>query len=323
MIVIITVRGHEYTFAPLADGSYGFALPRVRTMTYDRLWMARRVPRATYVFTDIDRLAPWELRLAADLYQRMRTAKLKCLNNPARVMSRVALLRALHLAGINPFDIYRADEQPRPARFPVFLRPEDFHRSPRPRLLADQAALEAALADRQHRFRPLRGTVVVEHCPARYDETLWCKWGTFRVADRMSVDHIGVEDHWFVKYGVWEMLTDTVVADEHDAVKTNRFAADVGKAFEIAGIEFGRADHAVIDGRTVIYEINTNPKIGPYVPDRFPLRRETQKLARERLAAALDAVDCRKGGWRALPPTTLSTKTTRTWRFGSKAPLRP
>jgi hypothetical protein len=171
-------------------------------------------------------------------------------------------------------------------------------------------------------FRPLPGTVIIEHCAARYDETLWCKWGTFRVADRMSVDHIGVEDHWFVKYGVWEMLTERVVADEHDAVKTNRFAADVAKAFEIAGIEFGRADHAIVDGRTVIYEINTNPKIGPYVPDKFPLRRETQKLARERLAAALDGIDCLKTGSRALAPSTVM-KTERSWSFGARVALRP
>jgi uncharacterized membrane protein len=33
------------------------------------------------------------------------------------------------------------------------------------------------------------------------------------VADRISVDHLGVEHHWFVKHGVWQLLTDAVVAD--------------------------------------------------------------------------------------------------------------
>ena len=110
-------------------------------------------------------------------------------------------------------------------------------------MLDDQAALEAALAELQHRFVPLRGALVIEFCPAPYNETLFCKWSAFRVADQISVDHIGIEDHWFVKYGVWEMLTEKIVADEFDAVKNNRFAADLLKAFEIAGIEFGRADY--------------------------------------------------------------------------------
>lgn len=322
MIVVITVRGHEYTVSTFGEGTFGFATPTVRTMTYDRLWQARKVPRATYVFTDLDRLANWELRLAADLYRRMREAKLKCLNNPARVMSRVELLQALHRAGINPFDIYRADEHPQPKRFPVFLRTEDTHRSPRPTLLYSQAELDAALEERRRTFRPPRGAVVVEHCPAPYDESLWHKWGTFRIGDRMSVDHIGVEDQWYVKYGVAAMLTEQAVAEEHEAVRTNRFADDVRKAFEIAGIEFGRADHGWVDGRTVIYEINTNPRIAYYVRSKIPLRAETQRLARERLGALLDAIDCRKSGTRALAPSTL-IKAERTWHFGTRVPLRP
>jgi hypothetical protein len=322
MIVVITVRGHGYTFSTFGDGTFGFPAPTVRTMTYDRLWRARKVPRATYVFADLDRLANWELRLAADLYRRMREAKLTCLNNPARVMSRVELLQALYRAGLNPFDIYRADEHPQPKRFPVFLRTEDTHRSPKPTLLHNQSELDAALEERRERFRPLRGAVVIEHCPAPYDSRLWHKWGTFRIGDAMSVDHIGVEDQWYVKYGVTAMLTDEAVADEHDAVKTNRFAADVRNAFEIAGIEFGRADHGWVNGRTVIYEINTNPRITYYVRSKIPLRAETQRLARERMGALLDAIDCKRYGTRSLPASNL-IKAERTWYFGTRVPLRP
>ena len=206
MIIVLTVRGHEYTFASFANGTYGFPAPQVRTMTYEHLFAARRVPRATYAFTDLDRLAPWELRIAADRYRRMGEAGLRCLNNPALAMSRVALLRALHRAGVNPFDVYRADEAPQPKRFPVVLRTEADHWTPKPDLIADQVALDLALAARRQEGVPLRGTLVVEHCPAPYDKSLWHKWGSFRIGSRMSVDHIGVEDHWYVKHGVWDML---------------------------------------------------------------------------------------------------------------------
>jgi hypothetical protein len=325
MIIVITVAGHEYTFKSFRDGTYGFAAPKLHTMTYEQLFFATRVPRATYLFTDLDRLAPWELRLAGDLYRRMRKAKLACLNNPARAMSRMELLRALHLAGINPFDVYRADEQPRPKRFPVFIRPENSHYlAEKPALLEDQAALDAALEDLRRNFIPLRGALVIEFCPAPYNETLWCKWSAFRVADRMSVDHAGVDNHWFVKHGVWQLLTDTVVADEFEAVKTNRFAADLKKAFEIGGIEFGRADYGVVDGRPVIYEINTNPQIGHFMRSTIPGRTETRTLARQRLAAALYAIDCKESGTRKLkPPLPVLRKGRRLWSFGSRVPLRP
>ena len=325
MIVVITVAGHDYTFKPFRDGTYGFAAPTLRTMSYEELLFAARVPHATYIFTDLDRLAPWELRLAGDLYRRLRKAKLTCLNNPARAMSRMELLRALHLAGINPFDVYRADERPRPKRFPVFIRPEDSHEvAGKPAVLEDQAALDAALEDLRRTFVPLRGVLVIECCSARYNDTLWCKWSAFRVADRISVDHIGVEDHWFVKHGVWQLLTDAVVADEHDAVQANRLAADLMKAFEIGGIEFGRADYGVIDGRPVIYEINTNPSIGYFMTSSIPRRTETRTIARQRLAAALYAIDCTdSGSCKLKPPRPALRQGRRLWSFGSRVPLRP
>jgi hypothetical protein len=58
------------------------------------------------------------------------------------------------------------------------------------------------------------------------------------------------------------------------------------------------------------------------VRDKFPLRQATQTLARERLAAALDAIDCKKSGSRRLAPSTLF-RTRRSWTVGAKVPLRP
>ncbi|HEX4097191.1 MAG TPA: hypothetical protein VHX64_10710, partial [Caulobacteraceae bacterium] len=100
-----------------------------------------------------------------------------------------------------------------------------------------------------------------------------------------------------VKYGDYDLLSDEVVRDEHDAVLTNRHAAELAGVFDLAKIEFGRADHATIGGRTVVYEINTNPFIGPFAPDSKPLRLESQRCARQRLAAAFEAIDTRDDGW--------------------------
>jgi hypothetical protein len=322
MIVVVTVRDHADTFACFGNGKYGFPAPDLRAMAYEDLVRTRRVPRATYVFADLERLSSWELQLAATLYRRLKKRGLRCLNDPARVMSRFELLRGLHRAGINPFNVYRADEQPRPARFPVFLRDEDHHASPPPGLIADQPALEAALEARRAQGMPLRGALVVEHCPAPYRDGLWQKWGTFRVAEHMSVDHICVDDTWYVKVGKWDLLNERVVAEEHGAVASNRFAAALAEIFTFAGIEFGRADHATVDGRLVLYEINTNPYVYHYVPDPIPLRRETQVLARQRFAAALEAIDCRESGsMKTNPPAPFGTR--RLWSLGARSPKRP
>lgn len=322
MIVFITSRGHGYTFRRLRRRTFGFPLPRVRIMHYEQLFRAWKVPLATYVFTDLERLAPFELRLAADCYRALRAQGIRCLNDPARVKTRVRLLQDLHRSGINPFTVHRADENPTPAHFPVFLRWESDHGIPLSGLLETQADLNDALQTLEASGTPLRGVLAVEFCAEVGSTGLWRKWGTFRIGAATSVDHVAVDDNWLVKYGDWNKLTAEVVAEEHDAVANNRFAADLDQAFTIGCIEFGRADHATVQGRTVVYEINTNPYFGRYVPDPQAIRRDTQRIARTRAAEALFAIDCPQTGRVTISQTPLVRKCRR-WRFGLLPPKRP
>jgi hypothetical protein len=321
MIILITTRGYTRTLKSVSKGTFGVPTPDFRTTYYEWLFGAWRVPRATYIFGDIERLAPWELRIAADLYRSMTTAGLRCLNDPARAMARVELLTALHAADMNPFTVMRADAAPRPTRFPVFLRSEDDHLRADPALYVSQEALDRALDQRRRGGTPLRGTLVVEQAAAPYGEGLWAKWGTWRIGEQMIVEHIAVDDNWLVKTGDHAKITDGICEDEHHAVSSNRFADAVRPAFETAHIEFGRADHGVVAGRSVIYEINTNPSAGPFVPDRRPLRRETQLLARSRMAAALQAIDTGTGGRVAINASEIR-QPLRWWVPGFRTPRR-
>jgi hypothetical protein len=322
MIVLITTRGNGYTLKSLVNGTYGVATPKFRITHYERLFGSWRVPRATYLFGDLERLANWELRIAADLYRAMTEAGLRCYNDPAKVMSRVELLTALHRAGINPFGVMRADAQPQPARFPVFIRAESDHGKPDARLYPDQEALDGALADLRRSGVPLRGQLVVEHAAQTYGEGLWAKWGTWRIGDDIIVEHICVDDSWLVKTGDHDKVTDEVARDEHNAVTSNRFAPALREAFEIAAIKFGRADHAQYRGGTIVYEINTNPYSGPFVADHRPIRHQTQLTARGRIADALAKIDTAQRGWVALPGSRLRRQI-RWWRPGFVTPRRP
>lgn len=322
MIVFITTRGNGYTLRSLANGTFGVPTPEFRITHYERLFGAWRVPHATYLFGDLERLAPWELRLASDLYRSMAAVGLRCLNDPALAMARVELLTALYSATINPFSVMRADAAPRPRRFPVFIRSENDHAKPQSDLYHSQEQLNQALAAIKKSGSPLHGLLVVEQCVEQYSDTLWAKWGTWRIGERMIVEHIAVDDSWLVKTGNHGKVTDAIAADEHHAVTSNCFAPKLRHAFEIGGIEFGRADHAVVGGQTVIYEINTNPYLGPFVPDQRPIRRQTQIAARTRIAEALAEIDTSEGGRIWLPGTPMRRRL-RWWRPGFVTPRRP
>ena len=322
MIVMITTRGNGYTLRTLAKGTFGVPVPTFRLTHYERLLRCWHVPRATYIFGDIERLAPWELRLAADLYRSMTEAGLRCLNDPARALSRLALLRGLHHADINPFNAYRADEQPRPERFPVFVRHEDDHLRAAADLYHDQDELDRALAKLANSGLPLRGMLVVEYCPAPYRDGLWAKWGSWRIGDAVFVDHLVVDDTWLVKVGDPAKLTEQEKRDERDALDTNRYEGPVGRAFEVGGIDFGRADHADIDGRPVIYEINTNPFTPRFTPGPNPAASETTMKIRNRFSEALEAIDTPSGGRVKIAPTP-RRRPIRWWRPGFVTPRRP
>jgi hypothetical protein len=310
MIVFVTTHGHGYTLDALVRGTFGRELPPIRVLTYERLFRSARLRRATYVFTDIERLYPWEQRLAAGLYRRAKQVGLHCLNDPARVMSRYELLRTLHATGINPFSAYRAEDRPRPARFPVFIRYEADHLLPLGGLIPTQHALDCALEDLPASGVSLRGLLVIEFCAEPIGPDAWRKYGTFRIGEAMHLDHAVVEDRWLVKYGKKGIATPEMFLAERDAVATNEKAELLRPAFECGGIEFGRADHATVKGREVVYEINTNPHIDSFTKQSTPVRDETLALARNRMAQLLWNVDSGDGR----PLRDQPFKLPKTWR---------
>ena len=323
MIVFITTPGHTATVAPLFDGRFDQKLPRVGVATYDQLFRARRLPAATYIFSDIERLYPWELRLASELYRAFGEAGLTRLNNPAIVKSRYELLRALYAAKYNPFNAYRADDLPRPERFPVILRREADHRPPSDQLIGSQTELDDRLNQARQDGTPLRGWLLIEFCAQPIAPGMWHQFGTFRIGDAMHVDHGVVEDSWCVKFGTAGLATEEIFAETRQSMITNEFADAVRPAFEIGAIEYGRADHATVDGRQVVYEINTNPTIR----EPKPLRRsrvywEALAFSRARLAKLLWQIDSGSGKKITFPRGN-RLEQYRRQNFWTRSPIRP
>lgn len=93
MIVVLTAPGHAYTLQSVVDDTFGAAVPPIRIASYTEYLKPGTVPvsQATHVFTDIKWLSPKLLR-SADLYRRLQVLGVRCLNDPAQVLSRAELL---------------------------------------------------------------------------------------------------------------------------------------------------------------------------------------------------------------------------------------
>jgi hypothetical protein len=289
MLIFIATGGHTKTVAPLVDRSCGSAVPDCVSLTYDALCRAAETRRAVHVFTDIERLSNQGLVVAARLYRSLRAAGLPCLNDPAKVMARHQLLANLYAVGINPFRVFRADGLPRPQRFPVFVRGASDHDGPLSDLLEDQRALDRCLAALVEAGRPLRGLLVIEYAAEPIAPGLWRRMSTFRVGGAFCVNNGTVERKWAVK-DMDPAMPPEIFEDERAAIAANAVPEPVRRAFALAGIEWGRADHALFGGRHVVYEINTNPECLVDIDE--PVAREpAMAIAKERLTGFLRDLD--------------------------------
>lgn len=281
-------RGHERTHTPVVKDP---AAPRIELLHYDGLFASRRVARAAYVFTDLDRLAPWDLELAAAVHRDLTAAGLPVLNDPARVRTRFALLRALHEAGLNDFNAYRLDEGVRPARYPVFLRRAAGHGQPASPLLEDWSAARRAIDEAIAQGIPESSLLLVEYAAEPVRPGLFRKLAVSRFGPRYLPQICVHDEQWLVKYGKAACATSELYDEELRIVRENPFAAPVQRGFEIAGIEYGRADFGLVGGRVQIYEINTNPTLKPGIQHPVPQRSQSLRLVWAQHMAAFRELD--------------------------------
>lgn len=292
MIRFLLTRGHSYTLKKVKRSQMA---PRIAMTHYDRVLRARWLKRGTYVFTDLDRLSFWDLELAAQTFLQLKNAGMKVLNNPALVKTRYPLLRSLHESGLNDFNVYRAAEDFSRARFPVFVRKLQGHREPLSDLLHThseaQRVVDAAIAA----GTPMENLIVVEFAAEPIREGLYRKLSAFRIGDRI-VPHISVHDNsWLVKYGQHGIGTEELYREELELLKSNPFADQLRRVFDIAEIEYGRADFGMYRGRIQVYEINTNPHVAPPGGHPSAIRRESMRVAWNLYLDALRAIDTRGG----------------------------
>ncbi|MBW2447463.1 MAG: hypothetical protein JRG83_16260 [Deltaproteobacteria bacterium] len=262
MIYYVVTREARGTIHLFLAGDGKALAPHTRVILYEELFRMRRVPTGTWIFSDLERLDREDLERAARCWAALEATDpaMKLFNHPLRVKRRYELLRALEIAGINDYAVHRIDEGRVPERFPVFLRVENDHRGPGTDLLhtAEElahaiAALEADGKSRDHRL-------ITEYCAEADSEGRFRKYGAFLLDGEILPRHLLVNKHWVAKGRDREACNETI-PEQIEYNEKNPHAEELLRAFEIAGIDYGRVDYTIVGGRIQIYEINTNPQI--------------------------------------------------------------
>jgi hypothetical protein len=263
---------------------------RLRLWTYDAAFCRRFFPRGTYVFTDIDRLGYADLELASRLYLQLRDAGARVLNNPATLRKRYALLRALYRSGLNSFNAYTADELPETMRFPVFVRRPQGHGGPLSGLLNSRAEVVEAIDRATASGFPRENLIVIEYA-AEPIQGVFRKLSAFKMGSEIIPHISGHDTNWLVKAGQQGIAPAKLYELELELIRSNPFASHLRQVFEIAGIDYGRADFGLVEGQVQVYEINTNPHVFAPYPHPNETRVRTLKLVWEMFLAGLEAID--------------------------------
>ncbi|OOZ43340.1 hypothetical protein BOW37_11450 [Solemya velum gill symbiont] len=281
MIHFVTTKLHGYTVTNLIDRQ-GAEL--CKHWNYENLFAQTDLPQGTWIFTDHERLFPTTLQGAAFIAKQLQLRGDRVLNNPALVRSRYEVLRRLQEAGINRFSVYRADSNPQPRRFPVFIRNEHNHLSDGIFLIQDQEELDEELELMESKGIPLIGKLVIEYCGEEFLPETWRRFSSYCIGGKIISHHTGFDDQWIVKDGFdAEKLEnhpdrEELLSMERNFVMQNQYDEILREVFSIARIDYGRADFSIYDGQIQVFEINTNPMHGreeEVLAQSHPGRRDT------------------------------------------------
>lgn len=233
---------------------------RLTVSTYETLFAVKRAPVANYLFTDLDRLSGYEIDAATNIAMAVRAADPRAMisNWPNRALGRYALLRLLHEAGLNSFNVWRLDEARAPGAYPVFIRREQDALGPETPLLQNEAEYRSAVVELQKSGKGLTGRIAVQYRQSADGQGIFRKYGAYCFRGRIVPQHLFMSPHWIVKRSALEK-SDAMIAEEERYVFENPHADALRRIFELAQTDFGRIDYAIVDGRIEVFEINTNP----------------------------------------------------------------
>jgi len=242
---------------------------RMRYLIYNDLRYMRQLERATYIFTDHERLSPPQVQLSRQLWTTLSAVRpaVRLVNDPSKMLGRLDFLRRLHEEGINRFRAVSAREPVevlRSLRYPVFVREERAHLGTLTPLLHRPEDLLRVL-----RRMPLRGyykrdLLVVEFCDTSDASGIYRKYSAFRIAGKIIPRHVLFSRSWNLKQ---PDLEDPALQAEHDEyLATNPHEAELAPIFDLGGFDYGRIDYSLLDGKFQVWEVNSNPTVRHLTP---------------------------------------------------------
>lgn len=262
MIYFVVPRDQDWAFVNYLSG-HGVSLAGgMRVVHYESLPTQRTFERGTWVFSSIDQLRPGMERLVCAVAERLAAEPgVRLFNDPRRTLLRCDLLATLADRGLNGFRVLRAWEPWEGLRYPVFVRAERSHEGNISPLLHDPKEVSAWLGRAVVQGHEFADLLVAEFHDTAAPDGYYRKYAAFIVGDRILPRSMACGRSWMLKHESSE-FSEAVMLEEGAFLHDDPHAAQLAEIVQLAGVEYGRIDYSVKDGRVQTWEINLNPTIG-------------------------------------------------------------
>lgn len=280
MIHVVVPAAKAYIFEEYL-GHWGSEVSgRFRLHTFEDLPDQRAFERGTWLFTNLDELQPPVLVLVEALRDALVEAGVTILNDPRRVLRRRALLETLHARGINRFRATGLDGDLEDLRYPVFVRRASDHLGPLSPLLHSRRELDRWIGKALVWGASPEDVLVVEFLDTSGPGGLYRKYGAFVLDGRIHPRSLNRSTAWMVKHGTTDFTVD-FQTEELEYVEDNPHRETLEEVVELAGVDYGRVDYGILDGRVQVWEVNLCPTIGRGArPSTTPMPEEVRAIRR-------------------------------------------
>ena len=270
MITYLVSGLHDYWFREFLDAWAPDLRKNIRILPYESLARESDFPAGPYVFSGLEQVNVYYRRLAFEAADWLAyQANTQVLNPPKRYLDRIGFLKELVKSGRCDYGFLCGDQihHFEKLRLPIFLRYADAHEKLTDLLRSPEKARTAVKKAWAQAPLLRRGKLMAIEFRDTSDGTgVFRKYSAMRVGKALIPRHVLFSNKWHVKFP--DLIDADRVAEEEHFLETFAERDQIIDLFEMAHVDYGRIDYAVIDGRIVPWEINTNPILVPR-PDRM------------------------------------------------------
>ena len=295
MIYFIVPQDQAFGLAEYLDMWGPGLLARFRIIVCEELPTRSSLEPGTYVLSSLDQLTPAGLRLIREVEAELRSGgpDVRVLNSAHTTLFRLELLNNLSLLGLNQHRAIRASDDASSLNYPVFIREEHQHTGALTGLLHNRRELEAALTRCLLLGHRREESLIMEFCDTADSKGYYRMYSALAIGQEVVPQFMNITRDWLAKHSNSE-FTSELLLEEQAYVRDNPHQQELRRLFALAGVQYGRIDYGVKDGKIETWEINLNPTLARYpalAPDLLTIRDRTVAIFHEGFCAAFEKVD--------------------------------